>query len=120
MAYGIGAAVREMGRRRRIELEERRQRTQIDTAVQVIDAMLGELERLNLRHSGKLPPAAEQWLTSALARIPSGVYSQVPVAHSVQQLMDELYDALENLLALRSGPDWDDLRRAEYEVVQSA
>lgn len=120
MVYGIGAAVREMEKKRKLEWEERRQRTQVDAAIRVIDAMLGELERLNLRQPGQLPLAAEEWLSATLARIPSGVYRPVLASHSNQQLMDELYDALENLLALRSGPEWDDLRKAECEALATA
>lgn len=119
MSDGIAAAVREMDRRRAVQLESRGHRSRLDRAVRMVDAVIGELELLNLREQHALSPAAGKRLAAVLKLIPGDLCPPVSVGDSVQHLMDDLYDRLDSLLVRRSGPEWNRLRNEESEPLAS-
>ncbi len=120
MRFGIEAAVDEMARLRKLELERGRSRERVSRAIKAIDAALDGLERLNLEKCPELPEGLERQITLVLGCIPPEMRPAIWSREPVQILMDDLFRTQDRLLALRSGPEWDELRESEAELLPSA
>jgi hypothetical protein len=120
MKSGIAAAVDEMARARVHTLERRQPRERISRAISVIDVVLDSLERLNLDGRSRLPEGVDAQIGVVLTLIPAEIRPAPGPREPIKALMADLYRAQESLLATRSGPEWDELRESEQELLPSA
>ena len=115
----IAAASGEIVRLRQLDFDARSPRLRLSRAIAAIDLTLEELEQLNLTDSGRIPEAVARQIVLLMRSVPPSL-RPCPEHQSVELLMDDLYRAERWLLLQRSGPEWDDLRESEDELLHSA
>lgn len=119
MGGGIAAASGEIARLVQLDFDARSLRLRLSSAIMAIDLALDELEQLNLADCASIPEAVASQIMRLMRSVPIDLRPRLE-HKSVGQLMDDLYRAERSLLIRRSGPDWDDLRASEDELLPSA
>lgn len=119
MEGGIAAASGEIVRLRQVDFDTRSPRLRLSRAIFAIDLALEELEQLNLANNGQVPEVVARQIAQLMRSIPPSLRPCLEQM-SVERVMDDLYRAERLLLIRRSGPEWNDLRESEDELLPSA
>jgi hypothetical protein len=117
-AREIRFAIRENSRRHR-------RRSRLETPIRVIDAMLDELEMMNLVRRRRVPLAWEPRLQLLLLSVPEHCRRELRSNISPNRLMDMLYEMQDELLTLKlpvraSLRELDAILDAEFAAQETA
>ncbi len=111
------------GQRRRRAAAERRLRRPID----MVDAILQELEEIHLRGGVKVPAATIARISRLLAELPAECRTDFPLRTTITRVMDNLYLVQDCLLSRKDGRrkqlqevDGDDEGKASRSSEQKA
>lgn len=119
MEGGIAAASGEIVRLRQVDLDRKSSRLRLSRAIMAIDLAVEKLEQLNLAGCARIPADFASQIVVLMRSVPSDVRPCLE-HESVERVMDDLYRAERSLLIRRSGPEWDELRAYEDELLPSA
>lgn len=119
MEGGIASASGEIVRLRQFDFDQKSSRLRLSRAITAIDHALEELEQLNLADCARIPEPFARQIELLMKSVPINLRPCLE-HESVEVVMDDLYRAEQSLLIRRSGPEWDDLRAYEDELLPSA